>query len=197
VTAPRRTVLAGALSAVLTLALLAVAALPAAAQNTGQVFVGCGFSVGDFRILAVTVGQPNFSCEGYPRYTWNRQGSRGVKGVKGPRGNEGKQGKRGARGTSGSQGTTGVGGASGPRAHVTYPSSATTSGSAGRLLVAEASCRPGDLATGGGFATEGTIISSMSIGGDSPTGWRALALSDEEAETSLTVMAVCTGSTSE
>jgi hypothetical protein len=77
---------------------------------------------------------------------------------------------------------------------VTYPSSATTTGSGGRLLAVEASCRSGDLATGGGFDTDGIILSSMGIGGDSPTGWRALALSDEDVETRLTVMAVCTGS---
>jgi len=180
----------------LALALLGVAALPAAAQNASKVFVGCGIPISDLQLLVVVVGEPNASCEGYPRYTWNRQGSRGVKGAKGPRGNEGRTGKRGERGATGSQGASGVNGANGARVHVTYPSSATTTGSGGRLLVAEVSCRPGDLATGGGFTTDGTILSSISIGGDSPTGWRALALSDEDFETSLTVMAICTKSTS-
>jgi hypothetical protein len=43
----------------------------------------------------------------------------------------------------------------------------------GGLLVAEAACDQGDVVTGGGFDTTGTILASIGSGGEPPTAWRA------------------------
>ena len=62
----------------------------------------------------------------------------------------------------------------------------------GRLLVVDAVCRDGDVATGGGFDTTGTILQSMGEPVLSPRGWRAVALAGIDGSTELTVQAICT-----
>jgi hypothetical protein len=69
---------------------------------------------------------------------------------------------------------------------------ATSQGSDGQLLVVDAQCRAGDVATGGGFDTTGTILQSMGEPLLAPRGWRAVAVAAEEETSTLTAMAVCT-----
>jgi hypothetical protein len=73
--------------------------------------------------------------------------------------------------------------------------SASTAGADGRLLVVDARCRTGDVATGGGFETTGTILQSMGEPVLAPRGWRAVALAAPDAESILTVQSICTPST--
>jgi hypothetical protein len=60
------------------------------------------------------------------------------------------------------------------------------------LLIVDASCRAGDVATGGGFDTTGTILQSMGEPLLAPRGWRAVAVADEVTESVLTVQVICT-----
>jgi len=59
----------------------------------------------------------------------------------------------------------------------------------------DARCRGGDLATGGGFETTGTILQSMGEPVLAPRGWRAVALAGVDVASTLTVQVICTRST--
>jgi hypothetical protein len=131
------------------------------------------------------------SCPQVSVIKWNERGARGPAGAKGEKGQRGKKGRAGEDGKVGPKGDTGPRGAQGPALElVTYSVSASTSGEAGRLMTVSASCDEGDLATGGGFDTDGTILASVGVGGSSPTGWQAIALAGEEAS-EVTVQAIC------
>ena len=74
---------------------------------------------------------------------------------------------------------------------VTYVVSASTTGSEGRLMTVSAACDEGDLATGGGFETDGLILASLGQGSPSPTGWQAIALASDEGTSGLQVQVIC------
>ena len=54
-----------------------------------------------------------------------------------------------------------------------------------------ASCDKGDLATGGGFETDGLILASLGEGSPSPTGWHASALASADGMSELEVHVLC------
>lgn len=154
------------------------------------------FGSGTFSYLSdVRVGQNAIDCGGRPGFVWNLQGGRGPRGAQGPRGPRGERGGRGEPGEPGEQGPQGASGAAGPSAGTTYAVTVSTQGAAGRLLVADAMCREGDLATGGGFETSGTILQSMGLPVLTPRGWRAVALAGIDVTSELTVQVICTPAT--
>jgi hypothetical protein len=121
---------------------------------------------------------------------WNQRGDPG------PQGPAGARGPRGRAGQTGAAGARGVDGASGPAGPAiefsTYALTAGTHGSARQLLTAQISCDEGDAATGGGFETDGSVLASIGTGGDTPTGWRAVAQAQDGSEPSaLSVYVVC------
>jgi hypothetical protein len=141
---------------------------------------------------SVSVGQTQIDCGGRARFVWNLTGPRGGAGSQGPRGERGERGERGDPGTDGQRGPRGAAGAAGPRATSTYAVTATTEGSGGQLLVVDAQCRAGDVATGGGFETTGTMLQSMGEPLLAPRGWRAVAMAAVDETSTLTAMAICT-----
>jgi hypothetical protein len=143
----------------------------------------------------VSVGQRSLSCGGRPTpFVWNLPGLRGPRGPEGGRGPRGQRGARGEAGEPGIRGPRGAAGAPGPAGTRTYAVTATTQGGDGRLLVVDATCREGDVATGGGFETTGTILQSMGEPVLAPRGWRAVAVAGVDVESVLTVQAICTPS---
>lgn len=160
------------LIALVVIAALLVVGLPATAV-LGQEYAGCLDRQGN--LYAVRGGAtPLTACgEGDELVGWNRRGEPGARGPAGPRGPRGRAGPDGPRGPRGDEGPPGPPGADLELA--TYALSASTEGGDGRLLVADVACDVGDVATGGGFETDGRILASLGIGGDRPTGWRAVA----------------------
>jgi hypothetical protein len=149
-------------------------------------------SIGVTYLTNVQVGQSSIACGGRPEYVWNLPGPRGQPGRQGPRGAQGPRGETGETGPPGVQGPAGADGAPAPSVTSTYAVTATAEGADGRLLVADASCRTGDVATGGGFETTGTILQSMGEPLLAPRGWRAVALAGSDVTSVLTVQAICT-----
>lgn len=140
----------------------------------------------------VFVGRTSIDCGSRQAFVWNLPGPRGARGARGPRGQRGQRGPRGEQGEPGAPGLRGAAGVPGPRVMRSYAVSASTEGSDGRLLVVDARCRDGDVATGGGFETSGTILQSMGEPLLAPRGWRAVALSTPDGSSELTVQAICT-----
>jgi hypothetical protein len=173
---------------------------PAEGQGGRATVSACRYSVtlGSTSLAlfgSVRVGQPQTDCPAGSRFAWNLPGPRGARGAQGPRGERGDRGERGEAGLPGPQGLAGPDGAAGPRGTSSYAVSVTTSGADGRLLVADARCREGDAATGGGFETSGTILQSMGEPVLAPRGWRAVALAGVDVASELTVQAICTPAT--
>ena len=102
-------------------------------------------------------------------------------------------GQRGAPGPRGIQGPPGEPGE--PGSLITYSVTSTVSQGTGGLLVAEATCDLGDVVTGGGFDTTGTILVSIGSGGEPPHlhGVRWLD-QGSDAPAVLTTFAVCADS---
>lgn len=142
----------------------------------------------------VRPGQTSLGCA--RALVWNLPGPRGPRGSEGPRGRRGERGPRGQAGEPGQPGPRGSSGVSGPSGAQTYAVTATSQGSAGQLIVVDARCRSGDVATGGGFDTTGTILQSMGEPILAPRGWRAVALADADGLSEVTAMAICTRATS-
>jgi hypothetical protein len=204
---PRRGLLRGssAIRAALVVILLgglgwAMGGSPAEGQGGRAMVSACRFTI-NFgptslsMFTSVRVGGPQTDCPDGSRFAWNLPGPRGAQGARGPRGERGERGERGAAGPAGAQGLPGTDGAPGPLGASTYAVSATTSGADGRLLVVDAWCREGDVATGGGFETSGTILQSMGEPVLAPRGWRAVALAGLDVTSELTVQAICTPAT--
>ena len=138
------------------------------------------------------VGKPGPQGKSGPRGAVGPQGPVGRQGEQGPRGEMGAVGQRGEQGPHGVQGPPGEPGE--PGSLVTYSVTATVSEGSGGLLAAEASCDQGDVVTGGGFDTTGTILVSIGSGGEPPTGWRAVAKPGPDEPARLTAFAICADS---
>lgn len=163
-----------------------VVAWPVAAA--GQVYSGC---IGQGNLFGVVVGT-GAGCDGLTKIVWNQRGERGAVGKAGERGRRGPRGRPGEAGADGPKGDPGPAGPQGPTLDlVTYARSASTSGADGRLMTVTATCDEGDLATGGGFETDGTIIASLGQGSPSPTAWQAMALASSEGSSDLSVSVIC------
>jgi hypothetical protein len=159
-----------------------------AALSAGKTYSAC---LDGGLIFGVQVGS-GASCEGYTKITWNQQGARGPTGPQGEQGKRGPKGKPGDDGETGPKGETGPQGPPGPTIEfTTYAVAASTTGSDGRLMTVTASCDEGDLATGGGFETDGIILASIGRGSPSPTGWQAIALASADEPSELTASVIC------
>ncbi len=177
-------------------------ALPVLAA--GPVYSGC---IVDGTLRRVTIGT-NAPCTSGVRILWNVPGTKGPRGPQGARGAQGNKGAKGVKGRTGKVGPDGADGADGKdgknglRGPVGPPGQqgsaldvqtyvvTAAAGESGGSLTASVSCEEGDLATGGGFETDGTIRTSLGSGSPSPTGWRA-ATSAEDPGSSLKVHVVC------
>ena len=102
-------------------------------------------------------------------------GPRGPRGARGDRGQRGKRGERGEQGPLGATGSRGEAGADG--ALHTY--TVTVAGDGVTALSAQAGCDAGDVATGGGFLTNGTILASLDLSEEELEGWLATATQQE------------------
>ena len=174
---PRHLTRLTAIASAIALAAASVATAPAAAQN---VYTGC-LSQGTLYDVAIG-SSPRNPCIYGALVRWNQ---RGAKGQRGPRGAKGEDGEAGPRGPQGPRGNPGA-----DLRLRTYTVVADTTGAEGQLLQVAADCDQGDLATGGGFETDGLILASLGTGSPSPTGWQAIAEANDEA-TSLSVSAIC------
>jgi hypothetical protein len=58
-------------------------------------------------------------------------------------------------------------------------------------MASEALCDPGDVATGGGFLTNGTILASGVGGGGAAQGWRSEARDDGQGASGVKTTVVC------
>jgi hypothetical protein len=164
--------------------------------GSGQPIAACG-TLGQSRLVYLTnvrVGQTSVACDGGRSFAWNLPGQRGSRGPAGARGQRGERGDRGEAGVDGERGPRGADGKPGPSGTRTYAVTASTEGADGRLLVVDAQCRDGDVATGGGFETNGTILQSMGEPVLDPRGWRAVAVAGIDDTTELTVQVICTAS---
>jgi hypothetical protein len=168
----------------LSMAATSLAATGAGAQ--GDIYTGC-LSQGSLYNVAIG-NEPYSVCDGGAIIRWNQQGPSGATGRRGQRGQRGPRGEAGPPGQPGEQGPAGPAGAA--LELQTYAALAATSGSGGALLQVMAACDEGDLATGGGFETDGLILASLGIGEPSPTGWQAMAQANDEA-TSLSASVIC------
>ena len=160
-------------------------------QAAAQRYSGCLTPNGTLEQVRAASTPLAGRCTGGARaISWNEQGNTGPRGRAGPRG---PRGRAGITGPSGPPGEAGPRGPAGPPLEFnTYALTATTAGDARQLLTAEASCDAGDLATGGGFETDGTVLASIGSGGDPPTAWRAAAQAqDGTVATTLSVYVVC------
>lgn len=183
---PRPLIRSLALASVI--ALLGSATGASLTTAAGDSYAAC-LSVYD-ELYNVAIGNsPAGSCaNGKAVIRWNQRGAKGAKGAKGQRGPRGRKGNDGA---TGPRGETGPRGAPGADLKLrTYTATAETSGSAGQLMQALADCDPGDLATGGGFETDGLILASLGVGTPSPAGWQAVAQANDEA-TTLSSYVIC------
>lgn len=167
---------------------LAGSAFGTSAASAANSYAAC-LSVYD-ELYNVAIGNsPTGSCaNGKALIRWNQRGARGAKGAKGQRGRRGPKGDRGQRGPRGEQGPSGNSGADVRLS--TYTVMAETAGSGGQLLQVTADCDSGDLATGGGFETDGLILASLGVGTPSPTGWQAIAEANDGA-TTLSSYVIC------
>jgi hypothetical protein len=165
-----------------------IVALPAGAA--GPTYYGCVATANGYLYNVNTYAM---GCSGGSiQVKWNQRGAKGATGAKGKQGPKGKRGKAGKDGATGAQGETGPQGSPGPALEfTTYTVTATTSGSDGRLMTVSASCDDEDLATGGGFETDGSILASIGQGSPVPTSWQAIALASTEETSELTVQAIC------
>ncbi len=177
---------AAALAAVA--ALVATTLLSSAASAAGPTYTGCIDQYGYLRDVRIGLSPIGGVCQGATQIRWNQQGAKGAPGAKGPRGKRGPKGKPGEQGQTGPAGPKGADGADVELR--TYSLTETTSGADERLLQVAAMCDRGDLATGGGFETDGVILASLGVGGDAPTGWQAVAQANPET-TELSAFVVC------
>jgi hypothetical protein len=181
---PRLLLRTAAAAAALALAAASLTAIGASAA--GNTYSGC---LAQGSLYNVAIGNsPYASCSGAALIRWNQQGAKGAtgpKGAKGKRGPKGDPGEQGPRGEAGSRGLPGA-----DLRLRTYTVASETLGSGGQLLQTAADCDAGDLATGGGFDTDGLILASLGIGEPSPTGWQAIAQANEES-TTLVASVVC------
>jgi hypothetical protein len=58
-------------------------------------------------------------------------------------------------------------------------------------MASEALCDAGDVATGGGFITNGVILSSLIGGADARDGWRSEALDPESNASGVKTSVIC------
>jgi hypothetical protein len=160
------------------------------ATTTG-ILLGVPHSKGDTRIV-----DANDDCRAYERaVAWSQRGPAGPQGIEGKPGVPGDTGPQGPQGLPGDAGPAGQAGPTGPQGApgangVTNVVVRRAEGTLGpsQLSVGDASCQPGEQATGGGVSLGGSVHSDDAIIGSAP-----LSLDDHGHATSWHA-AVHTGS---
>jgi hypothetical protein len=168
---------------------------PVVAQGASTLFA-CryspidGYSLPEDTIMDPGVGAPR-PCgqwsNGNP-IQWRIRGSRGSRGPAGERGRRGARGEAGEAGEPGPVGPVGAPGTDGVLR--TYAVIRPAPIEVGVRFAAEAGCDAGDIATGGGFITNGVILSSLP-GGDDQRAWRSVALDSEEGTSGVKTSVIC------
>jgi hypothetical protein len=117
---------------------------------------------------------------------------RGPRGARGPAGEQGRRGPRGEKGEVGEDGATGPAGPAGVDGTLsTYAVIVPAPIESGTHMASEALCDPGDVATGGGFLTNGTILASGISGDGAAQGWRSEARDDGQGASGVKTTVVC------
>lgn len=118
--------------------------------------------------------------------------TRGTRGATGPAGERGRRGPRGEQGTAGEQGPTGPRGEPGDDGVLrTYAVIAPAPVGGGTHMASQASCDPGDVATGGGFLTNGVILANRVGIAAGQEAWRSEALDSEGDLAGVKTSVVC------
>jgi hypothetical protein len=166
----------------------------AAAQGGGAVFA-CRYTHEDGSFPEGTIlspqsnGPPNCGAvsPSVP-IQWQVRGPRGSRGPTGPQGRRGPRGEAGSPGGPGEAGARGEPGVDGVlRTYaVIQPAPVET----GTYRAAQALCDAGDVATGGGFVTNGAILSSIVDGEGDQQGWSSTAF-DEASSSGVKTSVVC------
>jgi hypothetical protein len=149
-----------------------------------------GYSIPEGTILNPRTSSPP-NCDQLSNaepISWRVRGPRGPKGPEGPRGRPGPQGEPGAAGPEGPAGLAGEPGA--PGVLHTYAVIVPAPVTGGPVVAAQALCDAGDVATGGGFLTSGTIRSTI-IDDAGDQGWRSEAVDPEDGAASVKSTVVC------
>jgi hypothetical protein len=169
---------------------------PVVAQGRGTLFAclhefSNGISLPNDTITDPSTAGPR-SCDPSDNLvpiSWRLQGPRGARGLDGERGRRGPRGERGEAGEAGQTGPAGPAGVDGTLS--TYAVIVPAPIESGTHMASEALCDPGDVATGGGFLTNGTILAS-DVGGDGAAGgWRSEARDDGEGASGVKTTVVC------
>jgi hypothetical protein len=169
----------------------------AAVAQGGRTLFACrynpvdGYSLPTDTIMDPRVGNPapcGSWSNGHP-ISWQIRGPRGARGPAGERGRRGPRGEKGKAGEDGATGPAGAPGAAGVLS--TYGVIVPAPIESGTHMASEALCDPGDVATGGGFLTNGTILSS-SVGGDGAAeGWHSEARDDGQGASGVKTTVIC------
>jgi hypothetical protein len=115
-------------------------------------------------------------------------------GPRGPRGARGNRGQRGQRGELGEQGTIGATGRSGATGAdgTLHTYTVTVAGDGTTTVSAQTGCDAGDVVTGGGFLTNGTIFASLGLAEEELEGWLVTAgVEDPDLEIGAKSHVVC------
>lgn len=120
--------------------------------------------------------------------SWQIRGPRGARGPAGERGRRGPKGEKGKVGADGAAGPAGAQGA--PGVLRTYAVIVPAPIESGTHMASEAACDRGDVATGGGFLTNGTILATR-VSDGTAQGWRSEARDDGEGASGVKTTVVC------
>ena len=178
----------------LCLAILTMEAEPmgTVAQGGGTIFAcraGPRSSFPEGTILSPRIGGgPGCPFDDLSPIQWQTRGDRGPRG---PSGERGRRGPRGETGEAGEPGEAGAAGAPGtPGVLSTYAVIRPAPIEGGTRFASQALCDPGDVATGGGFITNGIILSSQP-GGEDEQVWHSEALDNEEGSSGVKTSVIC------
>lgn len=169
---------------------------PADAQGGGTIFA-CyytnvdGYSIPEDTIMNPRRGSPpacNQLSNGAP-INWQSRGPRGPRGSAGVRGQRGPRGERGEAGQAGSPGPAGTPGSAGVLS--TYAVIVPAPIESGTHMASEALCDRGDVATGGGFLTNGAILASTVGGEGDAQGWQSEARDEGEGASGVKTTVIC------
>lgn len=138
--------------------------------------------------LVRVIASRNKCVQGEQKVTWNQKGQTGATGAQGATGAAGPQGPQGPQGPEGARGATGETGAAGAAGgtKVTVRQSSQTMG------FAQATCLPGERATGGGgVAIDAVSFVWQSIPLPNTNSWLASAQTVTGASANVIAYVVC------
>jgi hypothetical protein len=170
--------------------------VPAAVAQGGNTIFACRYTFTDGFTSPGTILNPRVgggpgcgNLQNVAPISWQVRGPRGARG---PAGERGRRGPRGEKGEVGEDGATGPAGAPGEAGVLsTYAVIVPAPIESGTHMASEALCDPGDVATGGGFLTNGIILASGVGGGGAAQGWRSEARDDGQGASGVKTTVVC------